>query len=408
MLVRGVVLLVDDDEAEVGERREDGGARADDDARLAAHDPSPLVPALARTEAAVQHRDAASEAALHAVEELVRERDLGDEEQHRPAARPRLRRRLQVDFRLAASGDAVEEKHLKAAAAGDRLDGDLLIACERQRRSVPADVRCRVAVTLVACGMDDAAADERRRRGALPRVERPRLQGPIDGADETVVHGALARRSPREERERVGFELRREHERGLEPCRRCRPAHLLLDRDDVARGEGAQRARYAPVVERARQLLDRARPRPPQMRDDRGLERAGGRLVEVLTETHDPRAACAQTARQRRREDVGERAAIVIRRPATEREQIRRDDRLVVEDADDRTNIRDVGRGVRELDDDPGFATPSDGNHDAHTAANAVTVGLGHAVRQQVLAGDRRNERHRGERACACVTREGL
>ena len=73
------MLFVDDDESEVGERREHGGARPHDDARLAAGHASPLVPTLARRQAAVQQRDAAPEALLNARDQLVREGDLGNE-----------------------------------------------------------------------------------------------------------------------------------------------------------------------------------------------------------------------------------------------------------------------------------------------------------------------------------------
>ena len=48
LLVGAVVLLVDDDQAEVGERGEDRRARADAHAGLAAAHPPPLVVALAR------------------------------------------------------------------------------------------------------------------------------------------------------------------------------------------------------------------------------------------------------------------------------------------------------------------------------------------------------------------------
>ena len=52
------MLLVDDDQPEVAQRREDRRARADAHARLAAAQPLPLVVALAQPELRVQHRDA--------------------------------------------------------------------------------------------------------------------------------------------------------------------------------------------------------------------------------------------------------------------------------------------------------------------------------------------------------------
>ena len=66
LLVRRVVLLVDHDQAEVGERREDGGARAHADARLAAAQPEPFIVALALSEAGVEDRHRVPEALLEA------------------------------------------------------------------------------------------------------------------------------------------------------------------------------------------------------------------------------------------------------------------------------------------------------------------------------------------------------
>ena len=51
------MLLVDADHAERGERREDGGAGADDDARLAGEDALALVAPLGLGEAGVEQRD---------------------------------------------------------------------------------------------------------------------------------------------------------------------------------------------------------------------------------------------------------------------------------------------------------------------------------------------------------------
>jgi hypothetical protein len=46
LLVGGVVFFVDDDQGEIGDRGEDGGARADDHARIAALDAVPLLGAF--------------------------------------------------------------------------------------------------------------------------------------------------------------------------------------------------------------------------------------------------------------------------------------------------------------------------------------------------------------------------
>ena len=78
------MLLVDDDQPEVAERREHGRAGADADARLAGAQAQPLVVALALPERRVQHRDDVAEAGLEAPTGLRRERDLGH--QHDRAA----------------------------------------------------------------------------------------------------------------------------------------------------------------------------------------------------------------------------------------------------------------------------------------------------------------------------------
>ena len=61
LLVRGVVLLVDDNQADLFERREDGRPRADDDVDVAAADALPLIVTLAVGEAAVLDGDALAE-----------------------------------------------------------------------------------------------------------------------------------------------------------------------------------------------------------------------------------------------------------------------------------------------------------------------------------------------------------
>jgi hypothetical protein len=88
VLVGGVVLLVDDDQAEVDDRREHRRARAHADARLAAAQALPLVVALALGELGVQHRDRVAEALDEAADDLGRQRDLGHEDDR---ALPRAR-----------------------------------------------------------------------------------------------------------------------------------------------------------------------------------------------------------------------------------------------------------------------------------------------------------------------------
>ena len=110
LLVRRVVLLVDDDQPEPADRREDRGARADDDARLAARDPRTLVAPLGVGERRVEDRDPVAEARAHPADRLRRERDLGHEHDRPEAALEHRRARLQVHLGLAGAGRAVEQE----------------------------------------------------------------------------------------------------------------------------------------------------------------------------------------------------------------------------------------------------------------------------------------------------------
>ncbi len=76
------MFFIDDDEPEVFQRREDGAAGADDDARAARLNLVPLVVPLAFREPAVQDCDHVfgfREAAFETLDRLRRERDLRDE-----------------------------------------------------------------------------------------------------------------------------------------------------------------------------------------------------------------------------------------------------------------------------------------------------------------------------------------
>ena len=151
-LVRPLVLLVDDDDADVGERGEDREARADDDVDVAGPDPPPLVRAFAFAEARVEQRDARLEIRAEPVDERHREGDLGDEDEGRPAGRERRGDRLDVDRGLAAAGHAVEEERRRVAGL-DRLVGR-------------GDGPCLLDGQGRACGSPAAQPDRPRRRAA--------------------------------------------------------------------------------------------------------------------------------------------------------------------------------------------------------------------------------------------------
>ena len=98
LLVGGVVLLIDHDQAEVGVGQKQRRARADDDAHLTRRHRRPGARAQPRRELRVPFGRAHAEALGEAVEELRGERDLRHQDQRLPAAphasRPPPRNRL--------------------------------------------------------------------------------------------------------------------------------------------------------------------------------------------------------------------------------------------------------------------------------------------------------------------------
>jgi hypothetical protein len=131
LLVRALVLLVDDDRAQVRERREDGGARADHDALLPAPERPPLVVPLAVAERGVEHGHAVAEDGLEAPDRLRRQRDLGHEHDRGTALHlHHLAEQFDVDQRLAGAGDAAQQP---GAGIGEARRGDQRVDGRRLR-----------------------------------------------------------------------------------------------------------------------------------------------------------------------------------------------------------------------------------------------------------------------------------
>ena len=118
LLVGRVVLLIDDDQAEIGVGQKQRRARADDDGDFAVGDRPPGARAAARRELRMPFRRAHAEARGEAVEELRGERDLRHQDQALPAGADRVGHRLEINFGLARAGDAVEQRD-RIAALGD-------------------------------------------------------------------------------------------------------------------------------------------------------------------------------------------------------------------------------------------------------------------------------------------------
>jgi hypothetical protein len=103
------VLLVDDDEADVGQRREHRRARPHAHPGLAATQPRPLVVAFTPAQRRMEHGHHVAEAGLEAAQRLRGEGDLGDQDDGRAPGIKRRLHRLQVDLGLARAGDSVQQ-----------------------------------------------------------------------------------------------------------------------------------------------------------------------------------------------------------------------------------------------------------------------------------------------------------
>ena len=112
LLVAGLVLLVDDDEAQVAERAKERRAGADDHAGRTAGDHIPLVQTLARRKTRMEHSDRLAKARAKTADGLGRQRDLGHEHAGRTAGRQHALNRRKVNFGFAGTGDAIDEHHI--------------------------------------------------------------------------------------------------------------------------------------------------------------------------------------------------------------------------------------------------------------------------------------------------------
>ena len=118
LLVGRVVLFVDDDQREIGDRRKDGRARADDHARVAALDAVPLLGALAVGERGVQDGNFVAEDLMQIGGHGGRQADFRDEQNGGAPGFEHAAHGGQIDGGLARSGDAVQQ-HAGELARGD-------------------------------------------------------------------------------------------------------------------------------------------------------------------------------------------------------------------------------------------------------------------------------------------------
>jgi hypothetical protein len=171
LLERGVVFLVDDDDAELRHRREHRGACAQNHTRLARQALPPRGQTFVVRETGVQDADGYGEPLAEAPDELWRQPDLGHEHQRAAARAQRVLDAVQVDLGLAAAGDAVEQERREAAVClVDRRDGGSLLGTERRSTRPDENFRRRRRLGSDLGGMDESTRYQRAQRRA-PVIE---------------------------------------------------------------------------------------------------------------------------------------------------------------------------------------------------------------------------------------------
>ncbi len=217
------MLLVDHDEAEVRERREQRAASAHHHARRARADEVPLVVAFALAHARVHDGHHVAEAAAEACDGLRRQRDFGHEHARRAAGGQRGLDGLQVHLRLARAGHAVHEHHLARAALPRAVDGG-------ECGGLPGRERRLGAGNEVA----------RMRLERLPRLHASHAAAVLDDHDALL----LKRFERRGHRAELGGQLRHAQLAALERRHDGRLLHGVLARLEV----GKRRAGHHPAV----------------------------------------------------------------------------------------------------------------------------------------------------------------
>ena len=157
---------------------------------------------------------AAAEALLEPLQELVGQRDFGQQDQHlRMGLAQRLRDRLEIDLGFARAGDAIQQRRAKAAL------GDALAELGRRRRLALAQIR------LAEIGL----GSQRTRARKLCPDQATRLREPVDHGSTHLgrVHQPLLGPHRVIGEHRQNALARRRHARRRGPAQPEAPARLL-------------------------------------------------------------------------------------------------------------------------------------------------------------------------------------
>ena len=197
------MLLVDHDQPEPVNRREDRRARPDDDPRLAARDPHALVAPFRIGEPGVEDRDAVAEPRAHPADRLRRQRDLRHEQDRPEPPLEHCSAGLEVDLGLPGSGRPVEQEGT-ARAGVDRGDDAVgrhsLLRQQLVRLGLAAEGLPLGRWRLLLAPLRQLRRDQReragRRRAVVRRRSRARARRAPAGPARPPGRSARGRRLP--------------------------------------------------------------------------------------------------------------------------------------------------------------------------------------------------------------------
>ena len=135
-LIAALLLLVQDDQAHVFQRGEDGGPGAQHHLDLAPADTLPLVVALRHPQGAVEHGHLVPKTGGEPPHHLGRQHDLRHQDHGPPPPAQYFLNQTEIDLGLAAAGDALEQHRLRLPGlrqGPDTLKGRLLFLIEDDR-----------------------------------------------------------------------------------------------------------------------------------------------------------------------------------------------------------------------------------------------------------------------------------
>ena len=348
------MLLVDDDHAEPGERREHRRARADRDPRVAAAQPRPLAQPRGLRQPGVQDRDEVAEPRAKPRGELRRQRDLGHQHQRGAPGGERGRDHPQVDLGLAAAGHAVQEERRERPALGLRV-GTRPIAGGRRPAERGEDLVDRTRLLVGERGrrghrQRGAARRRGDRRLALGHRREPeldqlahRLPRSHQLARERGDRDRLAAREPLDHREPPrgprhrrarGAGIDRELHDPLAPQAGPGGRPLLDVLDHALRAQLVELALDGRGEPAGRQTTRPERSDPREQRPLPGLHRSALAVQRGATgggQRDDPARRDPAAGRQRRPDHLARRRLVIVGDPRAQLDQLGRQRRLVVE-----------------------------------------------------------------------------